>query len=189
MPLLHPFACERTLLFVRGQALPDCNNAAVTTQISAEGGGFSMACCVRRRALADYGAVSSSLYKGGVLGFACIWVSISCFPPCLCGVSLCPCLLVSAWVGLTYFWLLHPPLHTCNSVEAMNWLTCTCNVLALWLLKIHFWIFACLIFCPLFLFTIVPWSAQSCVPSLSHLQPCVSGPCYLQPCLPAPCLP
>lgn len=43
MPLLHPFARERTLLFVRGQALPDCNNAAVTTQISAEGGkkGFS----------------------------------------------------------------------------------------------------------------------------------------------------
>lgn len=38
MPRLHPFARERTLLFVRGQALPDCNNAAVTTQISAEGG-------------------------------------------------------------------------------------------------------------------------------------------------------
>lgn len=80
------------------------------------GGGFSMPCCVRRQVLADYGVVSSSLHKGGVLGFACIWVSISCFPPCLCGISLCPCLLVSAWVGLTYFWLLHPPLHTCKSV-------------------------------------------------------------------------
>lgn len=80
---------------------------------------FSMACCVRRRALADYDVVSSSLHKGGVLGFACIWVFISCFPPCLCGVSLCPCLMVSAWVGLTYFWLL---LHLCTpAAQPRQW--------------------------------------------------------------------
>lgn len=117
----NPFVCQRT----SAPRLQQSSSHNTNQRWTGEKKVFSMACCVRRRILADYGVVSSSLHKGGVLGFACIWVSISCFPPCLCGVSLCPCLLVSAWVGLTYFWLMLPPLHTCNSVKAMNWLTCT----------------------------------------------------------------
>lgn len=56
-------------------------------------GGFL--CRVRSWAPADYGGVSSSSHKEGVLAFACIWVFVSRFSPCLFAVSF-----VSLPVGL-----------------------------------------------------------------------------------------
>lgn len=172
-----PSVCQRT----SAPRMQQCSSHN-TNQRRGKGG---FLCRVRSRAPADYGVVSSSSHKEGVLAFACIWGFLSCFSPCLFAVSF-----VSFPVGLRLGGadplmapasaLTHLQLISGSQLTHLHKVTCG-NTLVPENSHLDF----CL---PHLSFSVIVPHCFLLWPvlcSTNHLQPCLSSTCNLQSCIPS----